>query len=252
VTEKLAASLQNVTVTYGERTVLDSINLDIVQGAITCLIGLSGAGKSTILRLINRLRTPTAGSVFVDGADVSVLRPADLIDLRQSIGFSFQFAALFDSLTIYDNVALPLRESTKLSAHEIDTRVHEVLSLVGLDTFANALPSELSGGMVKRAGFARAVVTRPHIVLYDEPTTGLDPIMTRSLTETIRRLQQRDKSTCVVVSHDLASIHHMADYIAMIYEGKIIAYGTRDQVAHSTDPRVQQFLEGRIDGPIRL
>lgn len=247
-----AVDLRDISVTYGSRTVLRNVNLPIVRGAITCLIGLSGAGKSTILRLMNGLREPSGGTVLVDGRDLTELTQRELIALRQSIGFSFQFAALFDSMSVYDNIALPLREATRLNKHEIEARVNAVLELVGLRSFAQAMPAELSGGMVKRAGFARAVITQPHIVLYDEPTTGLDPIMTHSLTETIRRLQQRDRSTCVVVSHDLASIEMMADYLAMIYDGSVIAYGTRDQMKASEDPRVRQFLSGSLEGPIRI
>jgi len=249
----IVASLEHVTLRYGDREILHDLQLPIVGRAITCLIGLSGAGKSTILRLINGLRRPTSGNVYVDGRDIGLLNARELIELRRSIGFAFQFSALFDSLTIYDNIALPLREiRPRLSMAEINERVEQSLHLVGLDGVAQRLPSELSGGMVKRAGFARAVITHPHIVLYDEPTTGLDPILTHLLTETIRELQRRDQSTVVVVSHDLSSIYTMADYLAMLGDGGIIAYGTLEQIRASTDPRVQQFLAGRTEGPIKV
>jgi phospholipid/cholesterol/gamma-HCH transport system ATP-binding protein len=246
------ARLDNVRVSYGRKIVMQNLSLDIVDGAITCIIGLSGAGKSTILRLLNGLKRPDAGRVFVRGQDISKLSERELIPIRQSIGFSFQFAALFDSLTIGDNVALPLREHTKLSAAQIDQRVSESLETVGLANVESRYPSELSGGMVKRAGFARAVITNPQCVLYDEPTTGLDPIITHILTNTIKKLRDRLNGTAVVVSHDLASIYLMADYVAMLFEGAIIAYGTVDEVRQSPNPIVQQFLQGSEVGPIPI
>jgi phospholipid/cholesterol/gamma-HCH transport system ATP-binding protein len=246
------ARLDNVRVSYGRKVVMQNLSLDIVDGAITCIIGLSGAGKSTILRLLNGLKRPDSGRVFVKGQDISRLSERELIPIRQTIGFSFQFAALFDSLTIGDNVALPLREHTKLSDKEIDERVSESLETVGLANVESRFPSELSGGMVKRAGFARAVITNPQCVLYDEPTTGLDPIITHILTNTIKKLRDRLNGTAVVVSHDLASIYLMADYVAMLFEGAIIAYGTVDEVRQSPNPIVQQFLQGSEVGPIPI
>ena len=249
---KLFARLEDVCVKFGEKIVLENLSLDVVEGAITCLIGLSGAGKSTILRLINGLRRPNSGRVYVKGTDITEMRARELIDLRRSIGFAFQFAALFDSMTIYDNVALPLREHTSMSGAEIDRTVRRALESVGLLSVSDRLPSELSGGMLKRAGFARAVVTNPELVLYDEPTTGLDPIITHVLTDLIVRLRARLNGTAVVVSHDLESIYMMADYVAMLFEGAIIAYGTVDELRGSPNPIVQQFLHGSEVGPIPL
>jgi len=246
------ASLEGVELLYGDKVVLQNCSFVVQERAITCLIGLSGAGKSTILRLLNGLRTPSAGRVVVRGRDISTLRPRELVDFRQTIGFSFQFAALFDSLTVAENVALPLREHTKMSKKEIDKTVLEALEDVGLADVRERLPSELSGGMLKRAGFARAVVTNPDLVLYDEPTTGLDPIITHVLTDTIKQLRKRQNGAAVVVSHDLASIYAMADYVAMLFEGAIIEYGTVEQVRKSVNPIVQQFLTGSEVGPIPL
>jgi phospholipid/cholesterol/gamma-HCH transport system ATP-binding protein len=246
------ARLDNVRVSYGRKVVMQNLSLDIVDGAITCIIGLSGAGKSTILRLLNGLKRPDDGRVFVRGQDISRLSERQLIPIRQSIGFSFQFAALFDSLTIGENVALPLREHTKLSDEEIDKRVSASLESVGLANVESRYPSELSGGMVKRAGFARAVITNPQCVLYDEPTTGLDPIITHILTNTIKKLRDRMNGTAVVVSHDLPSIYLMGDYVAMLFEGAIIAYGTVQEVRESPNPIVQQFLQGSEVGPIPI
>jgi phospholipid/cholesterol/gamma-HCH transport system ATP-binding protein len=248
----LAARLEGIAVSFGHQVVLEHFNFDVVSDAITCLIGLSGAGKSTVLRLINGLRRPNTGRVTVNGQDVTAMRSRDLIDFRRSIGFAFQHAALFDSLTVGENVALPLREHTRMSAKEIARKVRETLHMVGLEEAYDRLPSELSGGMLKRAGFARAVVTNPALVLYDEPTTGLDPIITNLLTATIKKLRAALKGTAVVVSHDLPSIFAMADYIAMLFEGAIIAYGTVEQIRSSQNPIVQQFLQGSEAGPIPL
>ena len=244
------ASIRGVTLKFGEKVVLQNCSLEIRERAITCLIGLSGAGKSTILRLLNGLRQPNVGKVFVQGEDLSTLSQRELIDFRRKIGFSFQFAALFDSLTVGENVALPLREHTKMGKEEILKLVRETLDSVGLDNERDKMPSQLSGGMLKRAGFARAVVTNPELVLYDEPTTGLDPIITHVLTDTIRALRQKLNGTAVVVSHDLESIYAMADYVAMLFEGAIIAYGTVDELKRSPNPIVQQFLQGSEVGPI--
>ena len=246
------ARIEDVTLRYGEKYVLRNCSLEIKERAITCLIGLSGAGKSTILRLLNGLRMPNAGKVFVKDVDLATLSARDLIDFRRRVGFSFQFAALFDSLTIGENVALPLREHTTMSSAEIEKLVVETLESVGLANAAPRMPSELSGGMLKRAGFARAVVTNPELVLYDEPTTGLDPIITHVLTDTIKRLREQLDGTAVVVSHDLESIFMMADYVAMLFEGAIIAYGTVDEIKASPNPIVQQFLQGSEVGPIPL
>jgi phospholipid/cholesterol/gamma-HCH transport system ATP-binding protein len=246
------ARIDDVCVRYGPKIVMQNLSLDIVEGAITCIIGLSGAGKSTILRLVNGLKLPDSGHVLVKGEDITQMRERELIDLRRTIGFAFQFSALFDSLTIFENVALPLREHTKMQEDEIRKLVSETLESVGLAHVEDRLPAELSGGMVKRAGFARAVVTNPQAVLYDEPTTGLDPIITHVLTETIVKLRERLNGTAVVVSHDLESIYAMGDYIAMLFEGAIVAYGTVEEIRHSPNPIVQQFLQGSEVGPIPI
>ena len=248
----LWARLDDVCVRYGPKIVMQNLSLDVVEGAITCIIGLSGAGKSTILRLLNGLKKPDTGRVFVQDKDITGMRERELIDLRRTIGFAFQFSALFDSLTIGENVALPLREHTRMPEPEIRKVVHETLDSVGLAHVEERFPSELSGGMVKRAGFARAVVTNPQAVLYDEPTTGLDPIITHVLTDTIVKLRQRLNGTAVVVSHDLESIYQMADYIAMLFEGAIVAYGTVEEIRRSPNPIVQQFLQGSEVGPIPI
>ena len=246
------ARLDDVSLFYGDKVVLKNCTLDIVEGAITCVIGLSGAGKSTILRLLDALRKPGEGHVYIGDRDICHTHETELIEVRRKIALSFQFAALLDSLTIGENVGLPLRENTQLPEAEIRQIVEDALDSVGLAHTYDNLPSELSGGMLKRAGFARAIVTKPELVLYDEPTTGLDPIVTHLITDMIVRLRKKLGGTAVVISHDLQSIFMMADYVAMLFEGAIIAYGTVDEIKRSPNPIVQQFLEGSEVGPIPI
>jgi phospholipid/cholesterol/gamma-HCH transport system ATP-binding protein len=249
---KLIAKLDDVSLAFGDRVVLKNCSLDIVEGTITCIVGLSGAGKSTILRLLDGLIRPDSGHVYVRGEDICHLSEEQLIPVRQKISLAFQFAALLDSLTVGDNVALPLQEHGKLSRGEIRQTVMDALDSVGLDNTYENLPSELSGGMLKRAGFARAIVTRPDLILYDEPTTGLDPIVTHLITNTIVKLRQKLRGTAVVISHDLQSIFMMADYVAMLFEGAIIAYDTVEAIRDSSNPIVQQFMQGSQTGPIPI
>jgi phospholipid/cholesterol/gamma-HCH transport system ATP-binding protein len=248
----MIAKLDDVSLAFGDRVVLKNCSLDIVEGTITCIVGLSGAGKSTILRLLDGLIRPDSGHVYVRGEDICHLSEEQLIPVRQKISLAFQFAALLDSLTVGDNVALPLQEHGKLSRGEIRQTVMDALDSVGLDNTYENLPSELSGGMLKRAGFARAIVTRPDLILYDEPTTGLDPIVTHLITNTIVKLRQKLRGTAVVISHDLQSIFMMADYVAMLFEGAIIAYDTVEAIRDSSNPIVQQFMQGSQTGPIPI
>ena len=249
---KVIARLENTALAFGDRVILKNCSLDIVEGAVTCIIGLSGAGKSTILRLIDGLLLPSEGHVFVRDQDICHVSEEQRNVIRQKISLSFQFSALLDSLSVGDNVALPLREHTRLTHAEIHRTVMDALDSVGLANAYDALPGELSGGMLKRAGFARAIVTRPELVLYDEPTTGLDPIVTNLITDTILKLRDKLNGTAVVISHDLESIFAMADYVAMLFEGAIIAYDTAAGIRDSTNPIVQQFLAGAETGPIPI
>jgi phospholipid/cholesterol/gamma-HCH transport system ATP-binding protein len=248
----VAIRLQNVELRYGEKIVLSDCSLDCKSGAITCIIGLSGAGKSTILRVANGLRRPSKGYVFALGTEISRLREREILEIRKRMGMAFQYNALFDSMTIGENVAFPLHELTKLDDAEIDRRVKAALDSVGLEGVEEKLPSELSGGMQKRAGFARAIVNEPEVVMFDEPTTGLDPIMTHIITTTIKNIQEKMKATCIVISHDLPSVFSIADDIALLFEGTIIEYGPVTQVRQSPNPIVQQFLQGSEIGPIPL
>jgi phospholipid/cholesterol/gamma-HCH transport system ATP-binding protein len=248
----LIARLDDVSLAFGDRVVLKNCTLDIVEGAITCIIGLTGAGKSTILRLLDGLLLPDVGHAYVRDRDICHMPEEQLNVVRRKISLSFQFSALLDSLTVGENVALPLRERTKLSEAEIRRLVMDSLESVGLTNAYDNLPAELSGGMLKRAGFARAIVTAPELVLYDEPTTGLDPIVTNLITDTILRLRKKLGGTAVVISHDLPSIFSMADYVAMLFEGAIIAYDTAERIRNSTNPIVAQFLQGSEVGPIPI
>lgn len=250
--DDVAVSLQHVDLSFGPKIVLSDLSLDFKRGQVTTVIGLSGAGKSTILRLIDGLRRPNAGHVFINGEDIVDLDERELNEIRKTMGFAFQAAALFDSLTVAQNVSFPLYEHTKLSRAEITQRVTDTLGALGLDDVSDRLPAELSGGMQKRVGFARAIVNDPKIVLFDEPTTGLDPIMTNVITDSIKAIQSRLKATSIVVMHDMPSVYAISDNIAMLFEGSIIEVAPANEFRRSQNPIVQQFLEGSEVGPIPL
>jgi phospholipid/cholesterol/gamma-HCH transport system ATP-binding protein len=248
----ISVSLQSIALSYGPKIVLSDCSLDCKRGEVTTVIGLSGAGKSTILRLVNGLRQPSAGHVFVNGVDIVGLSERQLNGIRVKMGFAFQASALFDSMTVFENVSFPLYEHTKLSRSEVRKRVEETLENIGLSDVSERLPAELSGGMQKRVGFARAIVNEPEIILFDEPTTGLDPIMTNVITDTIKSIQKRMRPTSIVVMHDLPSVYAISDNIAMLFEGTIIEATSAAEFRRSQNPIVQQFLEGSEVGPIPL
>jgi phospholipid/cholesterol/gamma-HCH transport system ATP-binding protein len=250
--ENVAVRLDHVLMKYDEKIVLSNCSVDCKRGQVTGIIGLSGSGKSTILRVINGLRHPVGGVVYVSGNDITGWSEQQLIEMRKKMGFAFQYSALFDSLTIAENVAFPLYEHTEMGKNEVDKRVAETLESLGLSDVGDRLPGELSGGMQKRAGFARAIVNDPDIILFDEPTSGLDPIMTHIIVTTIKSIQDRLHATSIVVSHDLQSIYALSNRVAMLFEGTIIATGTVADIKHSPNPIVQQFLEGSELGPIPL
>ena len=238
---------------FGRFQVLRGLDLAIPEGSITVIIGRSGAGKSVTLKHALGLLHPDSGQVFVRDVEVTGLKGHPLRDLRLRFGMVFQNAALFDSMTVLDNVAFPLREHSELEEPRILELVHEVLMQVGLAGAAGKLPSELSGGMRKRAGLARALVHRPEILLYDEPTTGLDPILTAQINQLILETQHRRQGiTSVIISHDMASAFDIADHIAFLHEGRIIAEGPPDVFRDHPDERVRQFVGGRLEGPIGL
>ncbi len=229
---------------FDERTVLDGFTLDIVDGETMVIIGFSGAGKSVALKHVVGLLHPDAGDVIVDGRAVSTLDRAALTAVRRDIGYVFQFAALFDSLTVADNVALGLRRRG-LSDEEIDARVAEALALVDLTGTDAQFPAELSGGMRKRVGIARAIALKPRYILYDEPTTGLDPVTSAVMDRLMVRTREHLGVTGLVVTHDMRSAYTVGDRIAMLYEGRVRQVGTVAEIQATGDPVVRQFIEGR-------
>ena len=237
---------------FGNQKVLDGVDLTIEEGKTTVIIGRSGGGKSVLLKHIIGLIKPDQGQVMVDGRDITHLKDQELDEIRKKFGMLFQEAALFDSLTVGDNVAFPLREHTKMKEDEIRATVADRLRAVGLSGIEGKMPSELSGGMRKRVGLARAIALRPQIVLFDEPTTGLDPVMTEAINQLIVGTQENFDLTCVVISHDLQSIFKIGHKIAMLYEGRIVAYGPPEDIQRSDNPVIRQFLAGSTDGPIRI
>ena len=237
--------LIDVHKSFGPKVVLQGFTLDISEGETMVVIGYSGGGKSVAIKHIVGLLEPDSGEVWVDGKEVPTLNRRDLYDLRSKIGYVFQFAALFDSFTIGENVAMGLRKQGMLRADEIDVRVRESLELVDLPDVANRYPAELSGGMRKRVGIARAVALRPKYMLYDEPTTGLDPVTSATIDELMIRMREVLGVTSVVITHDMRSAYAVGTRIAMLYEGRVRQVGTVDEIRHTTDPVVRQFIEGR-------
>lgn len=237
---------------FGKQKVLDGLDLDIEEGKTTVIIGRSGGGKSVLLKHIIGLLRPERGQILIDGTDITKLNDRALNEIRKKFGMLFQEAALFDSMTVGENVAFPLREHTPMKEKEIRETVADRLRSVGLTGVEEKMPSELSGGMRKRVGLARAIAMRPQIVLFDEPTTGLDPVMTEAINRLIIDTQKNLNLTCVVISHDVRSIFEIGHRIAMLYEGKIIENGTPEELRGSQNPVTLQFLAGSIEGPIRV
>ncbi|WP_297963679.1 ABC transporter ATP-binding protein [uncultured Anaerovibrio sp.] len=240
--------IENVTKSFGDKVVLDNINLEIKTGETLAIIGGSGSGKSTLLRLMIGLDRPTEGRIWLMDKDIAHMGEKELDKIRLHMGMVFQYSALFDSLTVGDNVAFGLREHTDYSEEKIQRIVQEKLEVVGLPGTEDMMPGELSGGMKKRVSLARAIAFGPEIIFYDEPSSGLDPIMTDKIDELIISTQKRFGVTSVVVTHDMDSAIHIADRIAMIYEGKLIAVEAVDKFRRLEDPRVRAFLRGLYIG----
>lgn len=238
-------SLRQLNITFGTHTVLDNIDLDVYKGETLAVLGPSGTGKSTVLRSMIGLLEPNGGQIFIQGEDVSGLDEDGWNRLRMKMGMVFQYSALFDFLTVGENVAFGLRQHTDKSNEEIQGIVTQMLGLVGLPGTQDLYPAELSGGMKKRVGLARAIAVNPEIVLYDEPTAGLDPIMSRNISRLIKKTQEQLHVTSVLVTHDMQSAFYAADRVAMLYEGHIVAIGTAEEMKNSTNPIVKAFIEGR-------
>ncbi|MCO5051377.1 MAG: ABC transporter ATP-binding protein [Verrucomicrobiae bacterium] len=232
---------------FGRQTVLEDVSFSIPLGESLVIIGRSGCGKSVLLKHIIGLLQPDAGSVRIDGEEITTMDERNLIRVRSKFGMVFQGAALFDSLTVAENVAFAFRRNKTLGAKEIARKVAEVLEMVDLPGIETKKPSELSGGMRKRVGLARAIIYHPQIVLYDEPTTGLDPIVSDSIDQLIIRVTQHLKVTAIVVTHDMRSARRVGDRIVMLHDKKVYASGTAEDIFNSTDPVVQQFINGRAD-----
>ena len=244
--------LENITKYFKDQRVLDDLSLNVERGKTTVIIGKSGGGKSVLLKHMIGLIKPSEGNIYIDDENIVGLSPNEMNRVRKKFGMLFQDAALFDSMTVGENVAFPLREHTKLKNAEIKQRVAEKLRMVGLPGSEHKLPSQLSGGMRKRVGLARAIIMDPAIILYDEPTTGLDPIMTDIVDTLIKETQEKLGVTCVVISHDIKATFKVAHNVAMLHEGRIIVFGEADDVKQCQDPRFRQFVEGRADGPIKM
>jgi len=237
--------LINVHKSFGPKRVLHGFTLDILEGETMVVIGYSGTGKSVAIKHIVGLLEPDIGEVWVDGREVPKLPRRELYELRSQIGYVFQFAALFDSYNIGENVAMGLRKQGVLREHEIESRIHETLELVDLPDVAARFPAELSGGMRKRVGIARAVALRPKYLLYDEPTTGLDPVTAATIDELMIRMRDTLGVTSVVITHDMRSAYSVGTRIAMLYEGRVRQVGSVDEIRDTKDPIVRQFIEGK-------
>src|SRR5256885_776557 len=231
----------------GPQEILRGVDLIVAKGETLVIIGRSGVGKSVLLKHLIGLMTPDAGEIWIDGENIIGLTERKLAPIRLKIGILFQSGALFDSMTVKENIAFPLEEAGERDPEKIAEKVREILEVIELEGEEEKMPVNLSGGMKKRVGLARSIIRRPSCVLYDEPTAGLDPVVSDSINRLIRRLQKRFGVTSIVVTHDMKSAFHIADHIAYLHEGRIYFYGTTDEMQRSHDPIIQDFLLGRAE-----
>ena len=248
--EKPLIEVNDVHKSFAQNHVLRGLNLAVRQGESMVVIGGSGTGKSVLIKCIIGILSPDRGNIFVDGQDIGSLKEKDLYQLRKKFGMLFQAGALFDSMKVWENVGFGLLQHTTLSKQEVKKRAVEKLNLLGLHQIEDLMPSELSGGMRKRVSLARAIAMDPEILLYDEPTTGLDPIRADTINSLIVEMRKKIKVTSVTITHDMVSAYKVGDRIAMLYQGKIIEVGTPDEIKNSSSAIVQQFIQGKAEGPI--
>ena len=242
----------NLHKSFRGQKVLRGVNIEFATGKITTIVGTSGCGKTVLLKHLNALLLPDEGEVLIDGIDISKLGQTDLYRIRAKFGVLFQGAALLDSMTVSDNVGFPLREKTRLKESEVKKKVADRLEQVGLGEMGHKLPAELSGGMRKRAGLARALIMDPEIVLFDEPTTGLDPVLATSIHQLIARTQAAFGFTGIIVSHTIPQVFEISDYVAMLANGIVEELTPPETFCASQNPVVQQFIHGRTEGPIQV
>lgn len=242
----------NLRKAFDGQKVLNGLNLKIGNKELVAIVGQSGGGKSVLLKHLIGIIKPDKGRILIEGVDMTAAKGKDLDKIRERFGVVFQEGALFDSLTVYDNIAFPLREKTKLHKNEIRERVWQALEDVGLKEMGNKYPAEISGGMKRRVALARALITEPAIVLFDEPTTGLDPIISSSIHRLIIKTHRKYRFTGLIISHEIPEIFAVADKVAMLYNGTIIESGTPEEFRNSTNSYVRQFITGSLEGPIEI
>jgi phospholipid/cholesterol/gamma-HCH transport system ATP-binding protein len=245
-------SAKEICKSFGDQQVLNGVNLDIRRGETMVIIGCSGTGKSVFIKIVLGLLRPDSGQMLVEGEDIARLSERQLDGVRKKFGMLFQGAALFDSMSVWENVAFSFMEHSHMAESEMDARVQESLELVGLPGIGDKYPAELSGGMKKRVGLARAIAGRPEILLFDEPTTGLDPVMADAINDLIISLHDKLRITAVAVTHDMKSAGKIGDRIAMLYNGKIVAVGDTEEIMNTSDPLVRQFIDGTASGVMHL
>ena len=246
--EQPIISYQGVTKAFGSKVIYTGIDLDVIEGETLAIIGGSGTGKSVMLKILIGLLAPDQGQVLYRGRDISQMPESELIEVRRSISYVFQLSALFDSLTVFENIAYPLREHLDLPEEEIVERVGRNLEMVGLPGSQDLFPSELSGGMKKRIGLARAIVMEPEVILWDEPTTGLDPTNTKRISELIVKMQKELGVTSLVVTHDMASAFAVADRIALLHQKIIAQVGSKQEIRKNHETMIMQFADGEMEG----
>jgi phospholipid/cholesterol/gamma-HCH transport system ATP-binding protein len=251
-TEQYLIEVRDLHKSFGNNHVLRGTTLQIKHGESMVVIGGSGTGKSVLIKCIIGILKPERGEIFVAGREIGSLKEKELYELRKKFGRLFQAGALFDSMRVWENVGFGLLQHTSLSEKEVRDRAIEKLNLLGLHRIEDLMPSQLSGGMRKRVSLARAIAMEPEILLYDEPTTGLDPIRADAINELIVEMREKIKVTSITITHDMVSAYKIADRIAMLYQGRIIEVGTPEQIKHSTNEIVQQFIQGKAKGPITL